>query len=70
MPARKEAQRVSRFGRKPGFGKPPEQVRRNRVVVMLDDAEFEALQRAAGRQGLPLGTVAYGFVSRGLQRTK
>jgi len=53
-------------GRPKGSGGPPEKVRRNRVVVMLTDSELTKLERLA--KGLPLGTVAYEFVARGLAR--
>ena len=57
-------------GRKPGFGGPPEQVRRNRVAIMLTDAELVKLQKLADEKDLPLGTTAYEFVARGLKRRK
>jgi hypothetical protein len=52
-------------GKKPA---PPETVRRNRVAVMLTDAELAKLHRLAEEKNLPLGTVAYEFVGRGLAR--
>ena len=55
------------MGRPPG---PPEQVRRNRVVVMLTDADLATLHRMADAQAKPLGTVAYEIVSKGLRRAK
>lgn len=55
------------MGRPPG---PPEAVRRNRVTVLLTDAELAQLHRLAESSGQPLGTVAYEFVRRGLARTK
>lgn len=57
-------------GRKAGFGKAPEEIRRNRVVVMLTDAELAALHRIAGARDLPLGTVAYELVAKALKRAK
>lgn len=47
---------------------PTERVRRNRVAVMLTDAELEQLERLAIRDGKPLGTVAYEVLARGLRR--
>ena len=55
-------------GRPKGSGGPPEKVRRNRIVVMLTDGELTKLERLAEAKGLPLGTVAYEFVGRGLAR--
>ena len=57
-------------GRKPGAGKPLEEIRRNRVVVMLTDGELARLERLADAKALPLGTVAYQFVARGLARRR
>jgi hypothetical protein len=53
-------------GRKRGGGGPVESLRRNRVVVMLRDDELAKLRRLADERNLPLGTVAYQFVGRGL----
>jgi hypothetical protein len=55
-------------GRKPGGGGPVELIRRNRIVVMLRDDELAKLRRLADERNLPLGTVAYEFVARGLAR--
>lgn len=55
-------------GRPRGSGGPPEEIRRNRVVVMLRDDELAVLQRLADERELPLGTVAYEIVARSLQR--
>ncbi|HTF32791.1 MAG TPA: hypothetical protein VK714_03705 [Myxococcota bacterium] len=58
-------------GARPGSGpkaKPTGQVRRNRIVVMLTDGELAKLHRLAEEKSLPLGTVAYEFVARGLTR--
>ena len=59
-----------RSGRPRGSGGPPEAVRRNRVVVMLTDAELEKLEKFAAKKDLPVGTLAYGFVARALKRRK
>ncbi len=53
-------------GRKPG---PPEKVRRNRVVVMLTDAEHEQLEGHARRAKEPLGATAYKIVAAFLRRS-
>lgn len=58
------------MGRPPGTGGPPEQVRRNRVVVMVRDGELAALHRLADARGLPLGTIAYELLSKSLRRAK
>lgn len=58
----------NRRGRPKGSGGPPENLRRNRVVVMLTDGELAKLERLAEEKSLPLGTVAYEFVARGLAR--
>ena len=60
-------------GPRRGSGRKPEvegQVRRNRVVVMLTDTQLAKLQKLAHEKDLPLGTVAYEFVGRGLKRRK
>ncbi len=44
--------------------------RRNRVVIMLTDAELAALSRIAKASDLPLGTIAYEIVGRTLARRK
>ena len=57
-----------KMGRPKGSGGPPENVRRNRVVVMLTDAELAKLHRLADGKGLPVGRVAYEMVARALGR--
>ena len=57
-------------GRPRGSGGPPESVRRNRVVVMLTDAELATLDRMAADSGLPLGTMLYQLVKRSLRTRK
>jgi len=37
---------------------------------MVRDAELAALHRLADARGLPLGTVAYELLSKGLRRAK
>ena len=44
--------------------------RRNRVVIMLTDAELAALNRIAKASDLPLGTIAHEIVGRALARRK
>ena len=45
-----------------------QEVRRNRVVVMLTDQEFGTLRRLAKERGLPFGTAAYQIMGRSLAR--
>lgn len=54
-------------GRKPAV---PGEIRRNRVAVLLTDAELAVLHRLAESRELPLGTVAYELLSKGLRRAK
>ena len=49
---------------------PADTVRKNRVAIMLTDAELAKLQKLADEKELPLGTVAYEFVARGLKRRR
>ena len=49
---------------------PLEEARRNRVVIMLTDAELAKLHRLAERKDLPLGTAAYEIVARALGRQR
>jgi hypothetical protein len=65
--ARRGGPRVG-AGRPRGSGGPSEDVRRNRVAVLLTDAELVKLQRLAEARELPLGTVAYELLERGLRR--
>ena len=58
------------MGRPPGTGKPPEEVRKHRVVVMLTATELEQLEQIADEQDAPLGTAAYRIVARALKRRK
>jgi hypothetical protein len=58
------------MGRPKGSGGPPEKVRRNRVVVMLTDAELAKLHRWAEEKDRPLGSVAYEIVGRALARRR
>lgn len=55
-------------GRPKGTGKPTAQIRRNRVVCMVTDSELATLHRLADERGLPLGTVAYEILARGMRR--
>jgi len=60
-------------GPRRGAGRKPEltdEVRRNRVVVLLTDDQLEALQRLAEEEFLPVGTVAYQLLARVLMRRK
>ena len=63
--------RTGQGGPRPGSGRPRgpvADVRRNRVVVMLTDAELAKLHRMAEERALPFGTVAYEIVARALAR--
>jgi hypothetical protein len=63
--------RTGRGGPRTGSGRPrgpASNVRRNRVVVMVTDAEIAKLQRIAAERGLPFGTVAYQLLAGVLAR--
>jgi hypothetical protein len=65
--------RTGRGGPRPGSGRPrgaSGEVRRNRVVITLTDAELAKLHHWAEERDLPLGTVAYEIVGRALARRK
>ena len=67
------AQRGSGTGGKVKMGrpaKPSEAVRRNRVVIMLTDAEIAKLHRLADAKELPIGTLAYKVFSEAFRRKK
>ena len=58
-------------GARPGAGRkagPPELVRRNRVVVMLTDAELANLERIASDRAI--GTVAYELLAAAINRRR
>jgi len=55
-------------GRPRGSGGPPEGVRRNRLTVLLTDGELAKLTALARERKLPVGTVAYQALARGLAR--
>jgi len=60
-------------GPRRGAGRSPqltEEVRRNRVVVLLTDEQLETLQRLAEEATLPTGTLAYQLLARGLARRR
>ena len=61
-------------GARPGAGRPKgsgsgpsPHARRNRVAIMLTDAELAKLRRIAGRKGRPVATLAYELMARGLR---
>jgi hypothetical protein len=58
---------AAKMGRPPA---PPEDVRRNRVVVFVRDSELAALHRLADSHAQPLGTVAYELLAKSLRRAK
>jgi hypothetical protein len=49
---------------------PEESLRRNRVVVLVTDAELEALEAVAEERELPVGTAAYQLLVRALGRVR
>ena len=60
----------AKMGRPPGTGGPPENVRRNRVAILLTDAELAKLHRMAEERDLPFGTLAHELLARALRRAK
>lgn len=65
--------RTGRGGPRLGAGRPRgggTGVRRNRVVIMVTDAELAKLQRLAEEKGLPIGTVTYQIVGTSLSRRR
>jgi hypothetical protein len=63
--------KTGRGGPRPGAGRPrrpSEEIQRNRVVVLLADAEFEKLERWADERRLALGTLAREIIERALRR--
>ncbi len=57
-------------GRPKGTGGPPEKVRRNRVVLMLTDAEFAKLSSLAEKSGKPLGTEGHALFASALKQRR
>lgn len=57
-------------GRKPGFGRDPSEVRSNRVTFTLTDRELTELQALAEKRELPVGTLAYEYVTKAMRRAK
>jgi DNA invertase Pin-like site-specific DNA recombinase len=64
-------------GRRPGAGRPKgsgkgpsPNSRRNRVAVMLTDAELRTLRGVARKQGVPVSTAAYQYIAKSLGKTK
>ncbi len=52
----------------PAKPKGREDTRRNRVVAMVYDAQLEKLQRLAINQDLPMSTVVFELLARGLAK--
>lgn len=67
MAAKRGRRDAPRMGRPP---KPAEEVRRNRLVVMITDAELAALRALAGKRGVPQSTLAHEVLARLLRRQK
>lgn len=60
-------------GPRRGAGRKPqltEEVRSNRIVVLLTDEQFNLLKRLAAEASLPAGTLAYQLLARGLARRR
>ena len=60
-------------GSRKGAGRnsgPTEELRSNRVVVMLTDTEHKVLTRIASDRDLPVGTALYEICKRSLRRRK
>ncbi len=55
-------------GRKPGTD--PGEVRRNRVTFTLTDSELAQLRALADEREMPVGTLAYEYVTKALRRAK
>jgi hypothetical protein len=56
-------------GRPKGSGQGPSpNSRRNRVAVMLRDKELKALKTLARKKGVPVSTIAYELISKGLPK--
>lgn len=53
------------MGRPP---KPEAEVRRNRVVILLTDAELAELHRRADGEGRPIGTTAHALMAGALRK--
>lgn len=47
-------------------GKPVEETRRNRVIVLVNDKELKDLRRKAIGEMMPTGTLAYWYLLQGL----
>ena len=65
--------RAGRGGPRVGAGRPRspvEQVRRNRLVLMLTDAERKQLKALARERGVPMGTLGHELLARSLSRRR
>jgi hypothetical protein len=63
--------RFGHGGKRPGAGRParpPEEVRRNRLLVLFTDHELRQLRALAAKQGIPTGTAAHRIIKRALRR--
>ena len=61
-------------GARPGAGRPKgsgtgpsPNARKNRVAIMLSDAELKKLTRVASRKKTPIATLAYELLAKGLK---
>ena len=73
--AKKAKKKGTWGGRRPGAGRPKgsgkgpsPNSRRNRVAVMLSDAELKSLNALAQKQGVPVATAAYRLMAKPLSR--
>ena len=73
--AKKAKKKGTWGGRRPGAGRPKgsgkgtsPNLRRNRVAVMLSDAELKSLNALAQKQGIPVATAAYRLMAKPLGR--
>jgi len=64
-------------GARPGAGRPKgsgtgpsPDARKNRVAIMLTDAELKKLNRVASRKKKPVATLAYELMSKGLKTSR
>ena len=58
-------------GRPKGSGSGPSpDARKNRIAVMLSDADLRVLDRAARKQKSPVATLAYELLAKGLKKLR
>ena len=65
--------RSKRGEKRRGPGRPPgplEQLRRNRLTIMLTDGELEQIRQLAEEEDSHVGTLAHGVLSKWLRRRR